>query len=91
MRYRVEIDRKPRAEFARWMDALRFAKAAAAADEKRTVQVIETGERQELILSMRHGKLAILGSYSYTLPEERAVSECPAIANGDTVRALSAN
>ncbi len=72
MRYRVEIDREPRAEFAKWMDALRFAKAAAAVDEDRTVQVIETGEREELILSMRHGKLAILGSYSYTLPEERA-------------------
>jgi hypothetical protein len=72
MRYRVEIDRKPRAEFARWMDALRFAKAAAAANEERTVQVIETGELEELILSMRHGYLAITGNYSYTLPEERA-------------------
>jgi hypothetical protein len=74
MRYRVEIDREPRAKFAKWVDALRFAKAAAAADEERTVQVIETGEREELILSMRHGKLAILGSYSYTLPEERAAA-----------------
>ena len=54
------------------MDALRFAKAAAAADEDKTVQVIETGEREELILSMRHGYLAICGNYSYTLPEERA-------------------
>ena len=44
MRYRVEIDREPRATFAEWEDALRFAKAAAAADEERTVQVIETGE-----------------------------------------------
>ena len=78
MRYRVEIDRKPRAEFARWMDALRFAKAAAAADEERTVQVIETGEREELILSMRHGYLAITGNYSYTLPEERAAARVKA-------------
>ena len=72
MRYRVEIDREPRAKFAKWVDALRFAKAAAAVDEERTVQVIETSDEPELILSMRHGKLAILGSYSYTLPEERA-------------------
>ena len=72
MRYRVEIDREPRAEFADWEDALRFAKAAAADDEEKTVQVIETGEREELILSTRHGKLAISGAYSYTLPEERA-------------------
>ena len=72
MRYRVEIDREPRAEFAKWVDALRFAKAAAAADEERTVQVIETGESEELILSMRNGYMAIVGSYSYTLPEERA-------------------
>ena len=74
MRYRVEIDRKPRAEFAGWVDALRFAKAAAANDEEKTVQVIETGDPQELILSMRHGYLAISGAYSYTLPEERAAA-----------------
>ena len=72
MRYRVEVDREPRATFAEWEDALRFAKAAAAADEERTVQVIETGDEEELILSMRHGYMAIVGSYSYTLPEERA-------------------
>jgi hypothetical protein len=74
MRFRVEIDREPRAAFAEWVDALRFAKAAAAADEKRTVQVIEEGDRRELILSMRHGYLAISGPYSYTLPEERAAA-----------------
>ena len=74
MRYRVEIDRKPRAEFAGWVDALRFAKAAAAKDEDKTVQVIETGDPQELILSMRHGYMAISGAYSYTLPEERAAA-----------------
>jgi hypothetical protein len=74
MRYRVEIDRKPRAEFAGWVDALRFAKAAAANDEEKTVQVIETGDPQELVLSMRHGYLAISGAYSYTLPEERATA-----------------
>ena len=74
MRYRVEIDRKPRAEFAGWVDALRFAKAAAANDEEKTVQVIETGDPQELILSMRHGYLAISGAHSYTLPEERAAA-----------------
>jgi len=71
MRYRVEIDREPRAAFAEWEDALRFAKAAAAADEDRTVQVIETGDEPELIMSMRHGQMAIVGNYSYTLPEER--------------------
>jgi hypothetical protein len=74
MRYRVEIDREPRAAFAQWVDALRFAKAAAAADEERTVQVIETGDEPELILSMRNGYMAIVGSYSYTLPEERAAT-----------------
>ena len=74
MRYRVEIDREPRAEFAVWVDALRFAKAAAAAAEEKTVQVIETGGSQELILSMRHGYLAISGAYSYKLPEERVAA-----------------
>jgi hypothetical protein len=74
MRFRVEIDREPRAEFAGWVDALRFAKAAAAKDEEKTVQVIEVGDPQELILSMRHGYLAISGAYSYTLPEERAAA-----------------
>ena len=78
MRYRVEIDREPWAAFAEWVDALRFAKAAAAADEEKTVQVIETGDPQELILSMRHGYLAISGAYSYTLPEERAAARAEA-------------
>ena len=71
MRYRVEVDREPRAAFAEWVDALRFAKAAAAADEESTVQVIETGDEEELILSMRRGYSAIVGSYPLTLPEER--------------------
>jgi hypothetical protein len=42
--------------------------------EEKTVQVIETGESEELTLSMRNGYMAIVGSYSYTLPEERAAA-----------------
>jgi hypothetical protein len=34
MRYRVEIDREPRAEFTGWVDALRFAKAASVKDRR---------------------------------------------------------